>query len=164
MRKVEGWGWIGVGTTEKGIARIVLPKSSKKAVEKALRDFRNEVNQSLAENCLQAISRYLSGEPVSFEQIPIDWDLVPPIHRRILLALRQTVLLGQTVTYGELARRCGIPKAARLIGQAMAKNPAPILVPCHRVVRSDCSLGGFSGGTSLKEKLLNLEQRMKRNR
>ena len=160
MRKVEGWGWVGVGTTEKGVARIVLPKSSKKAVEKALQDFRNEVNQSLAEICLQAISRYLNGEPAALEQIPIDWDFVPPIHRSILLTLRQTVPLGQTITYGELARRCGMPKAARLVGQAMAKNPVPILVPCHRVIRSDGSLGGFSGGTTLKKKLLELEQRI----
>jgi hypothetical protein len=95
MRKVEGWGWIGVGTTEKGVARVVLPKSSKKAVEEALRDFRNGVNQSLAENCLQAISRYLKGEPVNFERIPIDWDFVPPVHRSILLTLRKTVPLGK---------------------------------------------------------------------
>ncbi len=125
MRKVEGWGWIGVGTTEKGVARVVLPKSSKKAVEEALRDFRSEVNQSLAENCLQAISRYLKGEPVNFERIPIDWDFVPPVHRSILLTLRKTVPLGQTITYGELARRCGMSRAARLVGQAMAKNPVP---------------------------------------
>jgi len=164
MRKVEGWGWIGVGTTEKGVARIVLPKTSKKSVEKALRDFHNGVNQDLAENCLQAISRYLNGEPVAFEQIPIDWDFVPPIHRRILLTLCRTVPLGQTTTYGELAKRCRMPKGARLVGQAMAKNPVPILVPCHRVIRSDGSLGGFSGGITLKKKLLDLEQRMKRNR
>ena len=163
MRKVESWGWIGVGTTEKGVARVVLPKSSKKAVEEALRDFRSEVNQSLAENCLQAISRYLKGEPVNFERIPIDWDLVPPVHRSILLTLRKTVPLGQTITYGELARRCGMSRAARLVGQAMAKNPVPILVPCHRVIRSDGSLGGFSGGITLKRKLLDLEQRMQRN-
>ncbi len=163
MRKVEDWGWIGVGTTEKGVARVVLLKSSKKAVEERLRDFRNEVNQSLAENCLQAILCYLKGEPVNFEQIPIDWDFVPPIHRSILLTLRKTVPLGQTITYGELAKRCGMPKAARLVGQAMAKNPVPILVPCHRVIRSDGSLGGFSGGITLKRKLLDLEQRMQRN-
>jgi methylated-DNA-[protein]-cysteine S-methyltransferase len=163
VRKVEGWGWIGVGTTEKGVARIVLPKSSKKAVEKALQDFRNEVNQSLAENCLQAISRYLKGEPVAFEQIPIDWDFVPPIYRRILLTLRQIVPLGQTITYGKLARRLGMPRAARLVGQAMAKNPVPILVPCHRVIRSNGSSGGFSGGANLKRKLLDLEQHMQRN-
>ena len=162
-RKIEGWGWIGVGTTEKGVACIVLPKSSKKAVEKALRDFRNEVNQRLAENCLQAISRYLKGEPVAFEQIPIDWDFVPPTYRRILLTLRQIVPLGETITYGELARRLRMPRAARLVGQAMAKNPVPILVPCHRVIRSNGSLGGFSGGANLKRKLLDLEQHMQRN-
>ncbi|MFA0746031.1 MAG: hypothetical protein LASZOEIN_002845, partial [Candidatus Fervidibacter sp.] len=61
------------------------------------------------------------------------------------------------------ARRCGMSRAARLVGQAMAKNPVPILVPCHRVIRSDGSLGGFSSGITLKRKLLDLEQRMQRN-
>lgn len=161
VRKIEGWGWIGVGTTKKGVAKIVLPKPSKRIVEKELRIFRDGINQDLAELCGLLISRYLKGEPVTFEAIPIDWSNVPTTYRRILLTLRQTIRLGQTITYGELARRCGMPKGARLVGQAMARNPVPILVPCHRVISSDGSLGGFVEGLVMKRKLLDLEKPMK---
>lgn len=159
VKKVKGWGWIGVVTTKNGVAKVVLPKASKREVEKALSSFSDDTNQSLANRCVDLLSRYLNGELVALEQIPVDWDAIPPTYRCILRTLKQTSQIGQTITYGELARLCDMPKAARLMGQAMAKNPVPLLVPCHRVVRSDGSLGGFAGGIRLKEKLLRLEKR-----
>lgn len=160
IRKVEGWGWLGVGTTEKGVAKVILPQESKDEVENALSLFKNEVNQQLAEQCADLLASYLRGLPVALNDLPIDWSEVPKKHRRILETLRQEVKLGQTITYGELAHKCGIPKGARLVGQAMAKNPMPLLIPCHRVVRSDGSLGGFSGGVGLKRRLLDLERQI----
>jgi len=158
VRRVKGWGWVGVGTTENGVAKVVLPRKSKREAERELSGFKDNANQDLANRCSDLLSRYLSGEPVPLEQIPVDWGRVPPTHRRILQTLRRVSQTGQTVTYGELARLCGLPKAARLVGQAMAKNPVPLLVPCHRVVRSDGSLGGFTGGVEVKAKLLELEK------
>lgn len=159
-KKVEGWGWIGVGVTEKGVAKVVLPKLSKREVEKELNGFNDGVNQALAERCADLLARYLSGELIALEQIPIDWEAIPPTHRLILQTLKRISRIGQTLTYGELARLCGFRKAARLVGQAMAKNPVPLLVPCHRVVRSDGSLGGFGGGIEMKKKLLELEKQI----
>lgn len=158
VKRVKGWGWLGVGATKKGIAKVVLPKTKKEEVEEELRGFKNEVNQMLANLCVGLIARYLNGEPVTLEQIPIDWKAIPAAHRFVLQALRQISRVGQTITYGELARICGIPKAAKFVGQAMAKNPVPLLIPCHRVICSNGSLGGFAGGIEMKEKLLELEK------
>ncbi|MDW8030026.1 MAG: methylated-DNA--[protein]-cysteine S-methyltransferase [Armatimonadota bacterium] len=160
VKKVEGWGWIGVGTTGNGVAKVLLPRKSKREVEEELSGFNNGVNQALADRCVDLLSRYFNGEHVSLEQVPVDWESIPPTYRRILRALKQTLKIGQTITYGELARLCSVPKGARLVGQAMAKNPVPLLVPCHRVVRSDGSFGGFAGGVGLKKKLLELEKRI----
>lgn len=160
VKMVKGWGWIGVGTTEKGVAKVVLPKASKREVEKELDDFNDGVNQALANQCVDLLSRYLSGEPVALEQIPVDWEAISPTYRFILQTLKRISQLGQTITYGELAKVCGIPKAARLVGQAMARNPVPLLVPCHRIIRSDGSLGGFGGGSEMKRKLLELEKQL----
>jgi methylated-DNA-[protein]-cysteine S-methyltransferase len=157
--EVRGWGWIGVGTTRKGVARIVLPHPSRQKVVEELKGFDDDIEQLLAERCAMLLSRYLRGEPVSLDDIPIDWQIIPPTYRRILQTLQRTVPAGRTIAYSELARRCGMPKAMRLVGQAMARNPVPLLVPCHRVVRLDGSLGGFSGGIHLKRRLLELEKR-----
>lgn len=83
---------------------------------------------------------------------------VPPFHRRVYRALCK-VPAGKTVTYAELARMAGSPKAARAVGQAMAKNPFPVLIPCHRVLPSTGKLGHYSGrgGMALKRELLKLE-------
>ncbi len=158
IRKVEGWGWIGVGTTEKGVAKVVLPQRKKQTVKEALTQFEAKANQQLAEQCADLLLLYLKGETANLENIPVDWESVPRKHRKILQTLRQRIGRGQTVTYGELARICDMPKSARLVGQAMAKNPVPFLVPCHRVIRSDSSLGGFSGGAEMKKQLLELER------
>ena len=88
------------------------------------------------------------------QQVPVDLATVPPIYRRILETLRRTVPFGRLVTYGELARRTGTHP--RVVGQAMARNPVPILVPCHRVV-SARGLGGFTPGLHWKRYLWQLE-------
>lgn len=81
-----------------------------------------------------------------------------PFQQRVLQAL-QDVGYGDTVSYGELARRAGSPKAARAVGMANATNPLPIVIPCHRVIGSNGKLTGYGGGLHIKETLLDLEQR-----
>jgi methylated-DNA-[protein]-cysteine S-methyltransferase len=85
-------------------------------------------------------------------------ETVPPFHRKVYRALCN-IPSGKTVTYAGLARLAGSPKAARAVGQAMAKNPWPIVIPCHRVVAGNGRLGGYSGrgGVATKRKLLQLE-------
>jgi len=75
----------------------------------------------------------------------------------VLRAL-QEVPYGETISYGELAKRMGRPKASRAVGAANARNPLPIVIPCHRVIGSDGSLVGFGGGLDIKQKLLDLEK------
>jgi methylated-DNA-[protein]-cysteine S-methyltransferase len=110
------------------------------------------------ERVLEAFRRYFSGEdPVGMNTLCITWpDEITEFRRTVYEALR-TVPLGETVSYGELAAMAGKPGAARAVGTAMADNPVPIVVPCHRVVASD-GLGGFGGGVELKKTLLKLER------
>ena len=105
----------------------------------------------------ERIAAHLGGQPVDLGSIRLSMDGLPPFHRRVYERAR-SIPAGQTTTYGALARALGSPKAARAVGQAMAKNPFLIVVPCHRVVGSS-SPGGFSapGGLSTKTRLLAIE-------
>ncbi|EEG77680.1 methylated-DNA--[protein]-cysteine S-methyltransferase [Dethiobacter alkaliphilus] len=99
---------------------------------------------------------YFAGKRVSF-RCPVDYGGYPPFFRRVLEACR-TISYGESRSYGWLAREAGSPKAVRAAGQAMANNRTVLVIPCHRVVKSDGGLGGFSSGLSWKERLLQLEQ------
>jgi O-6-methylguanine DNA methyltransferase len=99
---------------------------------------------------------YLLGEVKELHS-PVDTGHFSPFLRDVYGALR-TVPFGATVTYGELARLAGHPTKARAVGQAMHRNPIPIFVPCHRVVRTGGGLGGWSGPAGWKEQLLALER------
>ena len=111
------------------------------------------------------ITEYLAGKRRTLD-LPIDWSRAGGPHRSVLAALLAAVPYGQTITYGELAARSGVFEditepgvAARAVGQMMAANPVPLLVPCHRVVAAD-GLGGFGGGRvgiEVKRWLLTLE-------
>jgi len=101
------------------------------------------------------IRAYCAGRRRRFT-VPIGLSGTPPFHRKVLAAARR-IPYGRTVTYGELARLAGNPRAARAVGQAMAHNPVALIVPCHRVVAAGGGLGGFGGGLALKRRLLALE-------
>lgn len=106
------------------------------------------------------IRDYFAGQPVKFNA-PLDLSDLPPFRRRVLEACQQ-IPYGQRRTYGDLARQIGRPRAARAVGQALGRNPIPLLVPCHRVVQSDGGLGGFSSpsGPQQKAELLRLESQL----
>ena len=101
------------------------------------------------------IREYLAGRRRRFT-VPLDIEDLPPFHRKVLRTLRK-VPYGKTVTYGQLAARAGRPRSARAVGRAMAANPLPLVIPCHRVVASGGGLGGYGGGLDLKRRLLALE-------
>lgn len=101
------------------------------------------------------VMAYLSGERREFD-LEIDFDGVTRFQARVLRAAL-AVPYGRVASYGEIARRVGSPGASRAVGGALSRNPIPIVVPCHRVVGSDGSLGGYSSGTHIKERLLRLE-------
>jgi len=102
------------------------------------------------------LRRYLRGDDARLDGIEVDLSACTPFQRAVYAQLRR-VPRGKVVCYGELAERVGRPKAARAIGNALGSNPVPLLVPCHRVIRSDGSLGGFGCGIDVKEYLLRLE-------
>jgi methylated-DNA-[protein]-cysteine S-methyltransferase len=114
---------------------------------------------AFVEQAIDAIRRLLAGEAADLRFIPVDMSAVPPFERQVYETLRD-VPPGETVTYGELAARCGAPGAARAVGAAMGRNPFPVIIPCHRVLASDGRSVGFSapGGVSTKFKLLQIEQ------
>jgi methylated-DNA-[protein]-cysteine S-methyltransferase len=98
----------------------------------------------------QELEEYFAGRRRSFT-VPLDLTGLPPFTRKVLVILGR-VPCGRTLTYGELAARAGAPRAARAIGRAMATNPLPIVIPCHRVLSAGGRPGGYSGGDGLPTK------------
>ena len=143
-------GSIGVESTPAGLRRVCLPGSDARRVG-ATGGASAAVN---AEQALAQVEEYLRGEREEFDLV-LDWTGVDATHRHVLETLREIAPFGTTVTYGELGRRAGIDDP-RDVGVLMARNPIPLVVPCHRVVASD-GLGGYGGGLDLKQRLLELE-------
>jgi len=104
----------------------------------------------------QCLSAVLRGEQACFDPTILAWDGIPSFHRQVITALL-SIPAGKVTTYGRLAQQLGCSNGARAVGQALARNPFPVLFPCHRVVRSDRSLGGFGGGLRVKRLLLEHE-------
>jgi methylated-DNA-[protein]-cysteine S-methyltransferase len=102
------------------------------------------------------LEEYFAGRRRSFD-VPVDRRLSRGYRRAVLEALSREVPYGQTVSYKELAERTGNPNASRAVGSAMATNPIPIVVPCHRVLRTGGALGGYGGGLDTKVWLLRHE-------
>ena len=106
-----------------------------------------------------ALAAYVAGDPVRWPELDLDFGSLPPFLGRCLRVLHETVPQGRLCSYGELAARAGSPKGARAVGQAMSRNPWPLVVPCHRVVGSGPrpALTGFSGSGGLPLKAWLLE-------
>jgi O-6-methylguanine DNA methyltransferase len=109
------------------------------------------------QSIVDRLKAFARGEPERFDDVPIRLDDMTNFQRRALHQCRE-LHWGETASYGSIARRAGRPQAARAVGTAMAKNPVPLIIPCHRVV-SASGLGGFSapGGCHTKQKLLHME-------
>jgi methylated-DNA-[protein]-cysteine S-methyltransferase len=114
--------------------------------------------QPLIEAAKRELIAYFNGSPTDFTGLTLDQQGTP-FQLRVWQELRR-IPRGQTISYGELARRVGSPKAARAVGQANALNPIPLIIPCHRVIAGDGSLGGYSAGLDRKRWLLRHEGAM----
>lgn len=157
-------GWLAVAYREERLAAITMGHPSAAAAIAGLQveaewtgTDRSELPQLVAD-VVERLERYAAGEEVSFGDVPLDLSHLTTFQQKVVKACRK-IGRGKTKTYGELATAAGAPGAARAVGSVMAKNRLPIIVPCHRVVGSGGSLGGFSAptGLTLKQRMLALE-------
>jgi methylated-DNA-[protein]-cysteine S-methyltransferase len=152
-------GWIGICGNSQGVRRTVIGHASPAALMQVIQtsDGRPEEADWCPE-LRERISRALSGQATDFQDVMITAGWSTDFQRDIIASLR-TIGWGQTVSYAELAALAGRPGAARAVGQVMARNPLPLIVPCHRVLASGGRIGGFSAptGLDLKRTLLALE-------
>jgi len=151
-------GWVALVLSPRGLRAVGLPCPSPEEARQAALSLgaAEEAGPGEGEEAARLLQDYARGRPVSFAGLALDWEGLSSFRRQVLEEVR-AVPWGQTVTYAWLAARLGRPRGARAVGQALARNPFPIVVPCHRVVGADGSLGGYGGGLALKERLLALE-------
>ncbi|MEI6209153.1 MAG: methylated-DNA--[protein]-cysteine S-methyltransferase [Desulfuromonadales bacterium] len=150
----------GVGVvraSEQGITRVGLPDLGQTGVicQKAAPEYSSSSLTAYASELLQ---RYFAGERIEFTDIPVDLSGVTAFRRNALNIIRG-IPYGAIRSYGQIAVECGSPHAARAVGGAMASNPVPVIIPCHRIVGRNGCLTGFSapGGESVKMMLLKME-------
>jgi methylated-DNA-[protein]-cysteine S-methyltransferase len=152
------FGTLHAATTKRGLVRIAFPEESVESVLERLA-------QSLSPRIVQApasldllkreLEEYFAGRRHEFG-IPLDWSLTGPFGRRVL-EMTAAIPYGGHLSYAEVAAEAGSPRGARAAGNALGSNPIPIVIPCHRVLRSGGVLGGYGGGPDRKRWLLELE-------
>jgi methylated-DNA-[protein]-cysteine S-methyltransferase len=152
------FGPLLLAATPKGLVKVSLPGHDP---EEALEDLAARVSPRLLEaparleETRRELDLYFEGKLTEFD-LPLDWQLSKDFRRRALRAIDR-IPYGKTRSYTEIARSAGNERAVRAAGTACGSNPIPIVVPCHRVLRSGGALGGYGGGLPMKEALLKLE-------
>jgi methylated-DNA-[protein]-cysteine S-methyltransferase len=156
-------GFCAVAWSNAGVARFQLPAKSAEAAERLIRrrafDAAPGAPPEEVAQVVSAAKRYFDGEETDFSHVRLDLGDEDAFFSRIYTALRR-VGWGRTTTYGALAKEVGAGReAARDVGEAMAKNPTPLIIPCHRVLAAGGKIGGFSapGGSRTKTRMLELE-------
>ncbi|HKX89777.1 MAG TPA: methylated-DNA--[protein]-cysteine S-methyltransferase [Sphingopyxis sp.] len=156
-------GFVAIGWSDLGISALRLPDASEHDAARALlRRFPGAVRTAPSprvREVVDAVVRYFAGEPIDFAATPVDLGLQEPFFEQVYALVRK-LEWGQTMTYGAVAKALGVgPEYARSVGQAMARNPVPLIVPCHRVTGAGGKIGGFSapGGSMSKARMLELE-------
>jgi len=155
-------GWAAVGWTEAGLVTVRLPQSERSHVLASLKRRLPDAEEADPPPPIAAVIAdvrdLLAGGKPDFAAAPLDLSRTPEFHARVYQAAR-AIPPGETLTYGEIAERLGDKRLAREVGQALGKNPWPIVIPCHRVTAAGGKLGGFSapGGAATKLKLLAIE-------
>jgi len=151
-------GYAGVGFINSEVARLWLPEKENSKLLARISEWEPGAKKIKGGSLARRIAEYFEGEPIEFPDT-VYLGKFDVFAKKVFRALRR-IRRGDTMTYAKLAARCGKPKAARYIGSIMGKNPVPLIIPCHRVIRSDGSPGGFTtpAGPSLKIKMLRLER------
>ena len=150
-------GWVGILGSAKGLLRTTLPHPSAQEIRQLLGDSINQASRSphLFADLMQRLKLYFGGHRVNFPD-RLDLSGATAFQRKVWETTR-LIPYGETRSYARVAEQIKQPRALRAVGQALGRNPLPIIVPCHRVVASSGKLGGFSGGIEVKKRLLYLE-------
>ena len=140
------------------VLRVFVPRDGHSSRGAVLREFAGAKESRCASvvELAEHIQSFLDGEDVVFELSGIGLDSCTPFQRKVLIAEHQ-IPRGWVSTYGRIAKKLGKPSGARAVGAALASNPFPIIIPCHRAVKSDGGLGGYQGGLHMKRALLEAE-------
>lgn len=140
------------------VQRVFLPRPLAEAEHRIVAAYPGSRSASCPaiDELSEQTARFLQGQAVHFDLQILALDRCPAFQQRVLVAESQ-IPRGWVSTYGRIAAHVGSPRGARAVGGALARNPFPIIIPCHRAIRSDGSLGGFQGGQGMKQALLELE-------
>lgn len=151
-------GWVGALASEKGLRSLSLPRPSREQALKCLKlkPARAVDSNDYFNGLVKQMNCYFNGQVVTFDQ-KLDISQATDFQNKVWQASR-LIPYGETRSYLWLAKKIGHPGAARAVGQALARNPLPIIIPCHRVIKEDGSPGGFNGGLKTKRLLLSLEK------
>jgi len=149
------WRWRVTGAL---VQRVLLPQAGATTEELVLQEFPTALSASCpaVTDLGEAMRRFLEGEAVEFSLDAIAWDQTSRFQQRVLRA-EHGIPRGWVSTYGRIARHLGVSGGARAVGRALASNPFPIVIPCHRAIRAGGELGGYQGGVEMKRALLELE-------
>jgi len=152
-------GWCGLVQGDAGLLRVLLPEKKRESVERRLRAAcpGARCSREPFAALINDFERYFAGIPVDFTA-RLDLSAATGFQKKVW-STAAAIPYGRVRTYGWIAGRIGMPRASRAVGTALGRNPLPIIIPCHRVLREDGGLGGFSApqGVALKRKLLRLE-------
>ncbi len=150
-------GWVGMLSGLKGLLATTLPQGSADDANHQLgsRAKRAVLSEEAFSGLTERLKSYFSGGRVDFSD-KLDLSVVTDFQAKVY-ETSQLIPYGETRSYGWVAAQMNNPGAARAVGQALGRNPLPIIVPCHRVVADDGGLGGFTGGLETKRRLLNME-------
>jgi methylated-DNA-[protein]-cysteine S-methyltransferase len=152
------YGEMLLAATSKGLVKVALPNQD---ADEVLAELASRISPRVLEaparldDVRRELDDYFEGRRQEFD-LPLDWRLSHGFRRRVLRAIHR-IPYGETVTYTDMARSAGNVRAVRAAGSACGYNPIPIVVPCHRVLRTGGALGGYGGGLEMKEGLLKLE-------
>jgi len=155
-------GICGIEWGPRGINGLQLPMGSDEKTRARIRQRRGDIGEAVpaaeVQRAIDRIVKLLAGERDDLMDIPLDLDGVPEFNRGVY-DIARTIPPGQTLTYGDIAKRLGGVELSRDVGQALGRNPCPIVVPCHRVLAAGKKPGGFSarGGVDTKLKMLAIE-------
>lgn len=155
------WGWVASAFSGSGLVSLTLPKATRADAQESLAAQIGVNDISTGRNNLIAkrMNEYFKGRRTSFE-MPLDTILGTHFQRAVWAAALE-VPYGEQRSYAWIARKICAPLAVRAVGSALGSNPIAIVVPCHRILRSDAGLGGYGGGLLMKRRLLKLESTAK---